>query len=41
MSGRIRFEGRKTWSDMIEEMQGVLDDYVVGCNERDSIRDSA
>jgi transposase InsO family protein len=30
----FRIEGRKTWFETIEEMQSVLDDYLVGYNRR-------
>ena len=30
----FRVEGRKTWFETIEEMQAVLDDYLVGYNDR-------
>ncbi|MEZ5818630.1 MAG: IS481 family transposase [Hyphomicrobiaceae bacterium] len=30
----FRVEGRKTWFETIEEMQVVLDDYLVGYNQR-------
>lgn len=30
----FRVEGRKTWFETIEEMQAVLDDYLVGYNQR-------
>ena len=30
----FRIEGRKTWFETIEEMQTVLDDYLVGYNQR-------
>jgi transposase InsO family protein len=30
----FRVEGRKTWFETIEEMQAVLDDYLVGYNTR-------
>ena len=31
---RFRVEGRKTWFETIEEMQAVLDDYLLGYNTR-------
>ena len=30
----FRVEGRRTWFETIEEMQAVLDDYLVGYNQR-------
>lgn len=30
----FRVEGRRTWFESIEEMQVVLDDYLVGYNTR-------
>jgi transposase InsO family protein len=30
----LRVEGRKTWFETIDEMQAVLNDYLVGCNTR-------
>ncbi len=30
----FRIEGHKTWFETIEEMQAVLDDYLIGCNTR-------
>jgi len=30
---RFRLEGRKTWFGRVEEMQAVLDEYLIGYNE--------
>jgi transposase InsO family protein len=28
----FRVEGRRTWFDTVEEMQAVLDEFLIGCN---------